>query len=146
MCHDCFGTGDTGGLMRKMRVLRTEVYRDKVTYHLGMKVVEVPSAADVWQPIWNSYGYVQGCRPTAWASAVCKWHPDVVGIVPVDRKPIREEGGWEWHSLPDFLNVPEMKETFSTEAEAITVLSRNIVKWVHSFAQDEFRCGARPEG
>jgi hypothetical protein len=146
MCHDCFGTGDAGGLMRKMRVLRTEVYRDKVTYHMGMKVVEVPRGADVWELVWGAKGDPDSYRPTAWASAVCKHHPDVVGIKIQRLEPVREEGGWEWYGLPDFLNVPEMKETFSTEAEAITALSHNIVKWVHSFAQDEFRCGTRPEG
>ena len=63
-------------------------------------------------------------HPTAWGRDELAPYLDTVGEVWCgDHGPIREEGGWEFYDLPNFLNVPATKQTFSTPDAANVALA-----------------------
>lgn len=150
-----------------------------VTYHRGMVRVKC-RAEDVWEQVTSPCGicrydplYIRGdnvcpaCQntrvgkqkwqPTAWATAVCRSHPDVIELWVSDREPT--ESRWqhtthEWgfvgdknrrgiddrHVVPqpifDALPIESSesrRETwmwYVSKERAMTILSRTIVQWI----------------
>lgn len=163
-CRDCHGTGDAGGLMRKLMKGQHDSSNGHVpvvTYHRGMKRVEC-RAADVWEevlctscdgvgedardgqgecPICKGSGS-SGWSPTAWVSAVCKHHLDVVElwVTDIDRTPRKEQEGLGfsllWTSLPPdvctMFRTTGVDSYHPTEDAARVALSRVVVQWVWS--------------
>lgn len=131
-CPECFG-GDTGGLLYQMSYLGCFKYENvnvevefrrgfpfRVTVPtLGHALVEVPQV---------KLGYGQHTtlspllKPTPWLNAVLAHHP-VQEVVPLDKRPVLDEGGYEWYDLPDALCVPGVKETFVTLELAVAALA-----------------------
>lgn len=164
-CPDCWGTGDAGGLMEEgLRGSSGELiagdWLREVTYHRGMKRVKC-RAGDVWEQVdcperrppnadvgprldqYKPHQYCPTCkgtqkvyRPTAWARAVCKWHPDVTEFWVTDSWFVHDgTSGWDRTRTPpavvDTAVAAGLKWEIN-EHERRLLLGRAVVKWVHS--------------
>jgi uncharacterized protein (TIGR02996 family) len=164
-CPDCHGTGDAGGLMCEVGTVGPNgerPWQNKVTYHRGMKRVEC-RAADCWHKPdvkcpdcdnlteWSNmesphpgcstcgnHGVIDGpWRPTPWALAVCRHHPDCDSLWLVDSSLVHDgTSGWDTSLTPkDVIQIAmEMGLRWETpEPERRLILSRAVVRWVHTF-------------
>lgn len=166
-CADCFASGDVGGLLKPdhhHRRLYKDVGPHEVTYHRGMKRVQC-LFAEVYEPLYTcgcgavhrSYlGTCTGCmgrgherttvayRPTAWASAVCRHHPDVTEFwvaLPFDLAPGRNEWRHPQESgsrsgIPLFLFERIHGHDTTTADAAHTAMARALACWVHDFPKE----------
>lgn len=149
----------------------------RVTYSRGSPVVTVPHAADVWErvacpackrkprtidhrlqrPITGSCvsckgtGFTNEHRPTAWISAVCLHHPDVIEVAIGDKQPFRYLDkpnffGWSrdrptYRDDPRNVLPPEIWDllppggVYPTEPAAGTVFARAVPRWIRSFPE-----------
>lgn len=136
-CKDCRGTGDMGGLSQRLmyanRTVGTEPtypgFREPahVIWERGFPVAMVPSLADCVERIHDGFPDDDGWQPTPWLRTVVRHHRGIE-VVPLDQKPVLDEGGFEWYNLPDCLNGPE-KGTYPTRQAAILTLGRAIAKF-----------------
>lgn len=137
-CPDCHGTGDAGGLTWPLTrgtgsggSFVRETNWPLVTFRRGFPAaVTCPRLVDALEEEEREFtnGADFPCRiaPTRWLAAVLSAHP-VAEVVPGDREPTREEGGWEWYDLPDQLNTMRTKQTFATPELAKSALGQEIV-------------------
>ena len=95
-----------------------------------------------WRGCRHCHGTSRVSRPTPWLLALPLWYElQVEGV-----EPEREEGGWEWYGLPDWMMMPELKETFDSAAEAHAALDLAMNRlrvqwWVESQAASDLPAG-----
>lgn len=95
-CGHCSGTGRVGEFRRGL-----------------LEVVQVPTLATVWKYVPPKWDAADTWCPTPWALTELVPHMATVREVWCgDQAPTRDGGDWEWYGLPDFLCVPDTKQTF----------------------------------
>jgi hypothetical protein len=170
-CETCWGTGGAGRLMGRWAPTGGFVpggreagagWTHRVEYVRGMKRVHA-RAADVWEKVprdprldLNDRLEYEPAppeyRPTKWASAVCRHHPDVTELWVTDAEPLHGGNGeYAWMRGMDGTatnRVPEPVwdlleggrvgglswKVFGSADAARVALARAVPQWVRSFA------------
>lgn len=148
VCKDCFGTGDAGGLMVRAPKPITGAEggaNHRVEYVRGMKRIHC-RATDVWERVrvFPASDAPEVWRPTPWALAACRYHPDVVELwlsdAPIGVHDTTADSE-PYHVYETRLPEPlhnEFRETrFPTEETARVALARAAVLWVHTFVKGD---------